>query len=187
MECPNCHHWNEAGSRFCEECGFEFAALANAPRTPAQVSLREEGEPAPDSLPIEIKPSGNGHSGAAVPPSTPESISGLPSKPVSGTVFTGAYLTLDSTGSIFKLGDVTIVGREDPTLQIDFDGYTDGKYISHRHAQIVRTETGYYLEDLNSANHTYKNTVRLSVGQAEPLHEGDKVRFGKIELVFHEQ
>jgi hypothetical protein len=24
MQCPNCQHWNEAGSRFCEECGFEL-------------------------------------------------------------------------------------------------------------------------------------------------------------------
>ncbi|MBZ0288388.1 MAG: FHA domain-containing protein, partial [Anaerolineae bacterium] len=92
----------------------------------------------------------------------------------------------DSTGSIFKLGDATVVGREDATLQIDFDGYPDGKYVSHRHAQIVKINGKYYIEDLGSSNHTYVNGIRLTDGQSEPLENGDKVRFGKIELTYQE-
>src|ERR1700690_2816518 len=37
MQCPNCHHWNEAGSRFCEECGLE---LPKDGATGNQVSVR---------------------------------------------------------------------------------------------------------------------------------------------------
>jgi pSer/pThr/pTyr-binding forkhead associated (FHA) protein len=95
-------------------------------------------------------------------------------------------LILNSTGSIFKLGDATVIGREDASLHIDFDGYPDGKYVSHRHAQIVKMNGKFYLEDLGSSNHTYVNDIKLAQGQAEPLKEGDKVRFGKIELTFHE-
>jgi pSer/pThr/pTyr-binding forkhead associated (FHA) protein len=95
-------------------------------------------------------------------------------------------MVLDSTGSIFKLGDATVIGREDASLQIDFDGYPDGKYISHRHAQIVRMNAQYYIEDLGSSNHTWVNDIKLASGQSEPLKDGDKIRFGKIELTFHE-
>ena len=95
-------------------------------------------------------------------------------------------MVMTSSGSIFKLGDATVVGREDAGIQIDFDGYPDGKYISHRHAQIVRMNGKYYIEDLGSSNHTWVNDIKLAAGQSEPLKDGDKIRFGKIELTFHE-
>ncbi|HEX2906329.1 MAG TPA: FHA domain-containing protein, partial [Phototrophicaceae bacterium] len=62
----------------------------------------------------------------------------------------------------------------------------DGKYISHRHAQITQINGKYYLEDLGSSNHTWVNQIKLVPGQAEPLQQGDTVRLGKIELTFYE-
>lgn len=165
MQCPNCKHWNEAGSRFCEECGFELQSAPQSQPASAQVSVRpaDEGEvpaPAPQSL-----------TSASAPAPVP---------------YDGPRLLLKSTGSIFRLGDVAIVGREDATLQIDLEGYPEGKYVSHRHAQITKIKDVYYVEDLGSSNHTWVNQIKLAQGQAEPLKEGDVVRFGKIELTFHE-
>ena len=98
----------------------------------------------------------------------------------------GRICCLQSTGSIFKLGARRCSGREDPTLQIDLEGYPDGKYVSHRHAQIVKMDDKYYIEDLGSSNHTWVNEIKLAQGQAEPLKEGDVIKLGKIELTFHE-
>ena len=164
MQCPNCKHWNEAGSRFCEECGFELESVGNQPIS-AQVSVREADDneipaPAPQTL---------------TPASAPAPVP-----------YSGPRLLLNSTGSIFRLGDVAIVGREDPSLQIDLEGYPEGKYVSHRHAQITKIKDAFYVEDLGSSNHTYVNQIKLAQGQAEPLKEGDIVRFGKVELTFHE-
>ena len=165
MQCPNCKHWNEAGSRFCEECGFELVADPQNQPVSAQVSVREADEnevpaPAPQTL---------------TPASAPAPVP-----------YSGPRLLLNSTGSIFRLGDVAIVGREDATLQIDLEGYPEGKYVSHRHAQITKIKDVYYVEDLGSSNHTWVNQIKLAPGQAEPLKEGDIVRFGKVELTFHE-
>ena len=44
MQCPNCKHWNEAGSRFCEECGFELVADPQNQPVSAQVSVRAADE-----------------------------------------------------------------------------------------------------------------------------------------------
>ena len=165
MQCPNCKHWNEAGSRFCEECGFELQSAAQNQPASAQVSVRPSDEneiPAP--APQNLTP-------ASMPAPVP---------------YSGPRLLLNSTGSIFRLGDVAIVGREDATLQIDLEGYPEGKYVSHRHAQITKIKEQYYVEDLGSSNHTWVNQIKLAQGQAEPLKEGDVVRFGKIELTFHE-
>lgn len=163
MQCPNCQHWNEAGSRFCEECGTELVAAAPAS---TQVSVRPAD-------PNEALPSPSAQ--ILTPVSTP-----------TAAPYTGPRLLLNSTGSIFRLGDVAMIGREDATLHIDFEGYPDAKYVSHRHAQITKINGTYYVEDLGSSNHTYVNQIKLAEGQAEPLKEGDVVRFGKIELTFHE-
>lgn len=160
MQCPNCKHDNEDGVRFCEECGFEMANAARMTDTP--------------TLPPES--------------TRPPVASAEPPKLVREQIapYTGPHLILGATGSVFKLGDLTMIGREDPSLQIDFDGYADGKYISHRHAQITRVNDTFYLEDLDSSNHTWVNGLKLSKGQSEPLHTGDTIRFGKIELTFHQ-
>lgn len=101
--------------------------------------------------------------------------------------YAGPHLVLNSSGSIFKLGDAAVIGREDPALQIDFEGYPDGQYISHRHAQIVKMNEKYYIEDLGSSNGTWVSDIKLAKGQSEPLEEGDRVKLGKIELTFHEK
>lgn len=164
MECPNCHHWNEAVARFCEECGFELTNVA-----PNSIS----------AVPAESDP-------AIIPDPAPQSLV-TPDQPPGTSAYSGPHLVLKSTGSIFKLGSSTAIGREEPTVQIDFDGYPDGTYISHRHAQISDKNGTLYIEDLGSANHTYVNDIRLSPGQSQPLREGDRVRLGKIELLFHEK
>ena len=186
MECPNCHHWNEAGSRFCEECGFELTAAAAAP---AKVSITGGigSADSPGAPPVAAPP-------APMPAVAPDAVPAPPPQVLvpaqnaapPAVVGVGPRLVLETTGSIFKLGDSTLIGREDPSLQIDFDGYTDGQYVSHRHAQIVKHDNAFYIEDLGSANKTRVNGAKLSVGQSQLLHEGDKIRFGKIEVTFHE-
>jgi hypothetical protein len=164
MQCPNCQHWNEPGSRFCEECGTE---LTGQNASSSQVSVR----PATAA--------------DAVPPPAEQDL--VPANPAAAAVpYTGPRLVLQSTGSIFRLSDAAVIGREDPALQIDLDGYPDGKFISHRHAQITKIGDQFYVEDLGSSNHTWVNDIRLSQGQAEPLKDGDVIRLGKIELAFHE-
>ncbi len=177
MECPNCHHWNEANARFCEECGFELTGEAGAP---AKVSVTgpTAAPPPPDSAPAPANPDG------AVPEPSPQVL--VAPDVAAPAPYTGPRLVIDKTGTIFKLGDATVIGREEPTVQIDFDGYEDGKYVSHRHAQIMKQDDKYYIEDLGSTNATRVNGVKLAANQAQPLKDGDKVRFGKIELTFHQ-
>jgi pSer/pThr/pTyr-binding forkhead associated (FHA) protein len=172
MLCPNCRHWNEPDARFCEECGTE---LKQGTQDSAQVSVKPVNG-APASVPVRTD---------GIPDPPPQTL--VPGDaPVVAAPIGGPRLVLDATGSIFKLGEVTTIGREDPRLQIDFDGYPDGKYVSHQHARVMKLNGQYYVEDLGSSNHTWVNDIRLVDGQSQRLNEGDRVRFGKIELTFHE-
>ena len=178
MQCPNCQHWNEAGSRFCEECGFELPTTNGGNY---QVPIRDASAP-PSSAAV-VQP---------VPQQVADAVPDIPAQnltPIDDpapVAYTGPHLLLQSTGSIFKLGSAAVLGREDPSLQIDLEGYPDGKFVSHRHAQIVKMDDKYYIEDLGSSNHTWVNDIKLAQGQAEPLKDGDLIKLGKIELTFHE-
>ncbi len=173
MQCPNCKHWNEPGARFCEECGTELPEeQAAAP----VVSVRPAV--ATDSVPAIVE-------STDVPPIPQQDLTPIDSQPI--VPYQGPRLVLDSTGSIFKLGDATVIGREDPSIQIDLDGYPDAKYVSHRHAQIIKMNGKFYVEDLGSSNFTWVNEIKLIKGQSEPLEQDDKLKLGKLLLTFMEQ
>ena len=79
---------------------------------------------------------------------------------------------------------------------LDQEAYTIGKKrgeadlvledlsISRLHARIVKEEDGYYLEDMNSTNGTFKNGLRMQPYEKRKLEEGDEITFGKRTLVY---
>jgi general secretion pathway protein A len=69
-----------------------------------------------------------------------------------------------------------VIGRTtDNDLQID------SKYVSRHHAQLVSTEEGAVLEDLNSTNGVYLNGKRT---RRHKLASGDVVRIGMHEITY---
>lgn len=182
MQCPNCQHWNEPGSRFCEECGFELPASSGTNQVSVRATAVQPAADPPDA--IDFSEFVDKAAVSPVPPIPEQQLTPVDSAPPAP--YTGPRLVLNSSGSIFRLGSAAVIGREDPTLQIDLEGYPDGKFVSHRHAQIVKMNDKYYIEDLGSSNHTYVNDIKLAEGQSEPLKQGDNIRLGKIVLTFHE-
>jgi HD-GYP domain-containing protein (c-di-GMP phosphodiesterase class II) len=65
------------------------------------------------------------------------------------------------------------------TLEIVLD---DGS-VSRKHAEIQRTETGWWVRDLESTNGTYVNGVRLTNTNERQLHSRDIVQFGKVAMM----
>lgn len=99
----------------------------------------------------------------------------------------GPYLVVSAgpdRGEIFPLwGERTTIGRasRDATWEVRL---TD-RAVSRPHAQLERTESGYLLLDLNSANGTQLNDV--PVEHPLSLHNGDVISVGETRLVFHER
>lgn len=75
-------------------------------------------------------------------------------------------------GLTLPLGDGLKIGRSsDCQLILDDD------YVSTRHAQITRTDSGYVVEDLGSTNGTYLNNERVST--PTPFTTTDTLRIGR--------
>lgn len=79
-------------------------------------------------------------------------------------------LAAESSRKRFTLQHDMLVGRE-PNCEIPINSL----HISRQHARITQTETGFFLEDLNSANGTYINGLKLTTPVA--LQIGDLVCF----------
>lgn len=101
-----------------------------------------------------------------------------------------ARLTLDDREFLLDR-EITTMGRRSPADQIEPDiDLTDDdsdSYVSRRHAQIVQTGDHYVLEDVGSSNGSFINNTRLLPGVQQVLNDGDHLRLGKTEFVFHER
>lgn len=60
----------------------------------------------------------------------------------------------------------------------------DNPAISRSHANIVTRDTGYYVVDTNSTNHTYVNGVMIPSNEEHTLESGTVIRFGNEDFEF---
>jgi pSer/pThr/pTyr-binding forkhead associated (FHA) protein len=81
-------------------------------------------------------------------------------------------------GSRFVLDEDVISAGRHP----DSDIFLDDVTVSRRHAEVVRTPTGYALRDTGSLNGTYLNRERIE--REVPLANGDELQVGRFKLIF---
>jgi CRP-like cAMP-binding protein len=70
------------------------------------------------------------------------------------------------------------------TADIDLSGYDPDKTLSRKHARITRSKDGVFLKEEEGRNGTFLNGTRVGPGQTVRLEEGDRIRFGLVEVVF---
>jgi serine/threonine protein kinase len=86
-----------------------------------------------------------------------------------------------------------IIGRVDPRpdiphindfLAVDLSNRDVDVRTSRQHACITRKAGQYYIENLNVKNKTYLNNEALENYRRYPIQAGDRIRVGKIILIF---
>lgn len=121
------------------------------------------------------------HSAPEAPPPAPE--------PGSGPL-RSLQLEVADTGRTAELqlgAEAILLGRSDPnsTGDLALDLAEDGgleKGVSRRHVRLTLKGNDIFIEDLNSANGTWVNDVRLSVNQPFPLRHGDLIQLGRLSM-----
>jgi len=73
-------------------------------------------------------------------------------------------------------GEVTVGRRRGLTLQLPTPS------VSFTHARIFVRDSLWFVEDLKSANGTWRNGARLLPGRPQPIAEGDTLSFGKVKV-----
>jgi len=89
-----------------------------------------------------------------------------------------ATLTADDGTMHPLLEEISTIGRT-PANTIALRDVS----VSAKHAQVIRTAEGFFIEDVGSRNGTYINSEKLT--EKRLLADGDLVRLGKIILTFN--
>ena len=76
--------------------------------------------------------------------------------------------------------DVTTIGRTNGN-----DLIISGRTVSRRHARFWFDTNRWYIADMQSANGTLVNNMRIQPNQAVPLNDGDIINFGDEIVTFN--
>ncbi len=105
----------------------------------------------------------------------------------------GPRLVVLGTGAMLYIPDKNevIIGRSDPHVpppDVDLGPYGGGQAgVSRHHARLLHGPDGFLLDDLNSTNGTFVNSVPVTPGQPARVRGGDVILCGKFSLVFYEE
>ncbi len=99
-------------------------------------------------------------------------------------------LRLSATGQLLALAEGRtdfLVGRPDAASginpEVDLGPFDQNRSLSRRHARIVLRDGVYFVrEDNSTPNGTYVNDERIATGVDVALKQGDRIRFGTIEV-----
>ena len=104
-----------------------------------------------------------------------------------------AYLVSTMSGKTFPImRSESYVGRVDRVTgavpEIDLSDEDPKRFISRRHAKIVKNEDGSFalVEEIGTVNGTFLNNQRLATGTPVPLKNGDTLTFANITLTFYQ-
>ena len=160
--CTHCGHANPDESRFCSNCGASLRAGATSVGAAETSTISISGlEPAPPE------------EESALSAADQAAVDALPPGSALLVVRRGP-----NSGSRFLLdSDLTTAGRH-PESDIFLDDVT----VSRRHAEFVRTPSGFTVRDVGSLNGTYVNRERIDEAS---LSGGDEVQIGKYRLVYY--
>ena len=89
-------------------------------------------------------------------------------------VFTLKSATDDYSFSIDPQHSLAVIGRENQMAEY----LHDKGYVSRRHAKVGYRGDLVSITDLNSSNGTFINYRKITAGEEELLHEGDRVSLG---------
>lgn len=154
--CPACQAENPSDATVCTHCGASLIALA-----PVNTTVR-------------------------VPDSAPKAP--LPKNIVELTQLYADALVFQVLGHdqpvLVKGGGKVLIGRFTPgetPPSIDLNPYNGAILgVSRMHAQILRVDNVYTIQDLGSTNGTWLNETRLPANQQFPLNSGDLLRMGQL-------
>jgi len=197
--CPACGNQVKPDGTFCDNCGARLgsASLLSPPpsaRQPGKLVCLECGaQLASDSnfcdvcgTPVE-ETFASPKAGSLVDPATRLLSPQEPLLPEGGRL----VIRVTNVELPFPPGkNEVVIGRRDPTSNVSTDidlddhgGHEAG--VSRRHARIFVEGDQVFIEDLDSANHTYVNQQELIPQDPHPLNDGDEVRLGHIKLNYY--
>jgi pSer/pThr/pTyr-binding forkhead associated (FHA) protein len=151
---------------YCPECGFQNPEAANYCAKCGALLVRDE--------------SGSDTTMSYTPEEGDEEAASI----LDEIKTEGPALVVRSGGG--RAGEHFLLEKEQTTVgrSPECDVFLDDVTVSRRHAQVLRRNGHYFIEDQGSLNGTFLNRRRIESGQ---LEDGDELQIGKYKLTFLSQ
>jgi pSer/pThr/pTyr-binding forkhead associated (FHA) protein len=122
------------------------------------------------------------------PPAPPPPVSIFSVTPATQLQQQSAQLVHVQTNTVVELPQnlsVIHIGKPNDLVppDVDVSGFPNSEIVSRKHADIRVEADAFYIEDVGSSNGTYINNIPLSQGNRHRLRPGDRISFGKGDLV----
>jgi hypothetical protein len=148
---------------YCPECGFQNPEVANYCAKCGALLVRDESG---SDTTMSYTPENGEDEGGAI---------------VDEIKMEGPALVVRSGGG--RAGEHFLLEQEATTVgrSPDCDVFLDDVTVSRRHAQVLRRDRQFFIEDKGSLNGTFLNRRRI---ESAPLEDGDELQIGKYKLTF---
>ena len=187
--CPDCSHANPTGLNRCAACGASLAVITSCPKcgTPTQVDAKFCGQCGKNLLAAVVNSTEpmrlttlEVRSAPTVRPDTRGPATQLQQQTVAlFHLQTDTVIELPQNLSVIHIGKPN--DRVPPDL--DFSMLPRSDIVSRVHADIQIEGNVFFIEDVGSSNGTYVNEMQLLPGRRHQLQLGDRIAFGKGNLV----
>ncbi len=148
---------------YCPECGFQNPEAANYCAKCGALLVRDESG---SDTTMSYTPEDGEDEGAAI---------------IDEIKMEGPALVVRSGGG--RAGEHFLLEQEATTVgrSPDCDVFLDDVTVSRRHAEVLRRDRQFFIEDKGSLNGTFLNRRRI---ESAPLEDGDELQIGKYKLTF---
>ncbi len=195
--CPNCGTKNRPSLLFCEKCGsdsLEYEKIIDDSVAPKVVEQPRETTAANNAgnavkmvricdcgthNPVNVRKCSNcGEDISFITPvnelEQPGNPSGQESNQNQGNEVRYVLSTLDGEYAYEITENITVIGRECSMNQY----LASKKYVSRRHAELLRENGKIYIKNLSSTNYTYINNDKIEDQKYVELKDGDELGLG---------
>lgn len=200
MTCPTCGEPYVYGTLFCLECGaylLEVGATTSPPSPVVNTPVQRPAVPAwlqlvpdtpPPAEPEPSQPVPSLHSGQAPNRALgPDEGMAKGAIPAGGAPSIRLFISSSRRMVTLPVAHEVRIGRTDPKrniypeLDLTADGGLDAG-VSRMHAALQVQGGEIVLVDLGSSNGTRVNGVELLPNRPQPLHDGDEVELGALQI-----
>ncbi len=200
MTCPTCGEPYVYGALFCLECGaylLEAGAMTTPPPQVANTPVQHPVVPAWLQVVPDTSPPAGPEPSQPVPPLrsgqtpnralSPDEGTARGAMPAGGAHSVRLFITSSRRMVTLPMTHEVRIGRTDPKrniypeLDLTVDGGLDAG-VSRMHAAIQVQDGEIVIVDLGSSNGTRVNGVELLPNRPQPLHDGDEVELGALQI-----
>ena len=185
IQCPECKQEIDNDSDFCDQCGKQIFVCSSCGRAGKGKKCIFDGKELVPKNQAAGKGGAQGSSDSATinineqpaQPASPPQVSSPASSQAAG--LSSDKITLSGQGITIEAGNGDVLGRSKGPHAAVLGRFS---VISGSHCRVIKTSSGWSIEDLGSTNGTFYNNSRLAPNTPVSIQSNGRIKLANVEL-----